>query len=478
MGTHKPDTMRSTVTRAQWWTLIVTMSAWGLDGFDGSLFTLVAAPAITEVLTVDGIAPEQSAITLHIGIAVSLYLFGWAIGSMTLGILADYFGRVRVLMIGIVTFAVFTVLTAFATEFWQIALFRFIAGIGSGVEYPVGAALIAETWNNKYRARATSLMASGYAAGYFLASVTFGFVGHLGWRNVMLITAVPIVIVIIMRRFVAEPEVAVTARADRRAQNAAARAGNAERSKFTLAELFSGKLRRTTLLAMTISLGSLIAFWSITTWVPQMIRQLSSDAGLDAASTTSQVALATAMLNFGGLIGYATWGSIADAIGRRRAFLVSMSCMWVGSVALFPWDWGFTAYMVILPLIGFGMFGAFSGSAVWFPELYAPRVRATALSFTNGFGRLITSFGPLFAGALALTVFNGNLQLAILALATVGLIALVGIKGLPETRGKMIYEGSDNNVAGDGLAGDDLAGDGTPVRVVDEKTGESRTIHG
>ncbi|MGE2833250.1 MFS transporter [Mycobacterium sp. SMC-4] len=467
MRTRKPDTMRGTVTRAQWWTLIVTMSAWGLDGFDGSLFTLVAAPAITEVLTTDGIAPDQSAVTMHIGIAISLYLFGWAIGSISLGILADYFGRVRVLTIGIVTFAVFTVLTAFATEFWQIALFRFIAGIGSGVEYPVGAALIAETWNNRYRARATSLMASGYAAGYFLASVVFGLIGHLGWRNVMLMTAVPIVLVIIMRRFVAEPEVAAAARAERRAQDEAAKAGHAERSRFTLTELFSRKLRRTTLLAMAISLGSLIAFWSITTWVPQMIRQLAGDAGLDAASTTSQVALGTAMLNLGGLIGYATWGSMADALGRKRAFLISMACMWGGSVVLFPWDWGFTIYLVVLPVIGFGIFGAFSGCAVWFPELYAPRVRATALSFTNGVGRMVTSFGPLFAGALALAVFGGNLQLAILTLASVGLIALVGIKGLPETRGQMIYEGSER----------ESAAEATPPPVTDD-TKESRITNG
>ncbi len=444
MGTKRKaappkETMRGSVTRAQWWTLLVTMLAWGLDGFDGSLFALIAGPAVTEVLTVDGVAPEASAVTYHIGLAVSLYLLGWAIGSISLGVLADYIGRVRVLTIGIITFAVFTALTAVATEFWQIALFRFIAGIGSGVEYPVGVALIAEVWNNKYRARATSLMASGYAAGYFLASVTFGLIGQHGWRVVMLVTVAPILVVFVMRQFVREPQAAVDAVAERKAAKAEGR----RRSQFTLAELFAPTLRRTTIFAMTIALGSLLAFWSITTWAPQMLRQMGVAEGWDPADVTTRVALGTAMLNLGGLIGYATWGLIADLIGRKWAFTVSVLAMWGGSAALFPWGWGFTAYLILLPLIGFGVFGAFSGAAVWLPELYAPRVRASALAFTNGFGRMFTAFGPLFAGALAVAWFGGSLQLAIMALASIGLIAFVGIVGLPETRGKMIYDGAE-----------------------------------
>lgn len=419
------------ITRVQWLTLLATTLAWGLDGFDGSLFTLVVGPAMTDVLSNGGAAPTPDQVTYYSGIAVSLYLLGWAIGAVILGVLADYFGRLRVLAAGILTFAVFTALTAVATDFWQVAVFRFIAGMGSGVEYPVGATLIAEVWNNRYRARAASIMASGYAAGYFLASVTYGLIGGFGWRVTMAVTLVPALLVVVLRRFVQEPETAIAARRQRRLQ----RDTSSERPKFTLVELFSGGVRRTTLLAMVVCAGSLVSFWSITTWAPQMIRNL----GAAPEDAVGQVALGTALLNLGGFLGYASWGFIADLVGRRPAFALSIACMWGGSFALFPWEWGFGAYLVVLPVIGFGIFGTFSGCAVWFPELFAPPIRATAMSFTNSFGRILTAPGPVFAGVIAASWFGGSLPQAVMVVATFGLVAAVGVLLLPETRGRMVH---------------------------------------
>ena len=96
--------------------------------------------------------------------------------------LADYFGRTRVLSIGILTYAVFTALAAFADTWWQLGMLRFIAGLGSGVEAPVGAALIAETWRNRFRATACGIMMSGYASGFFTAALAYALLGDHGWR--------------------------------------------------------------------------------------------------------------------------------------------------------------------------------------------------------------------------------------------------------------------------------------------------------
>ena len=54
----------------------------------------------------------------------------------------------------------------------------------------------------------------------------------------------------------------------------------------------------------------------------------------------------------------------------------------------------------MLFVFGFFVFGVFSGHAVYLPELFPTHVRATAVSFCNGTGRIITSFGPLLAGLL------------------------------------------------------------------------------
>ena len=144
-------------------------------------------------------------IGLYGGLTVALFLVGWATGGILFGILADYFGRTRVLSIGILTYAVFTALAAFADTWWQLGILRFIAGLGSGVEAPVGAALIAEVWRNRYRASACGVMMSGYAAGFFIAAAAYALLGDHGWRLMLALAVLPALLVWFIRRYVPEP---------------------------------------------------------------------------------------------------------------------------------------------------------------------------------------------------------------------------------------------------------------------------------
>ena len=136
--------------------LLGTTLGWALDGFAGSLYALVLGPAMTELLPNSGIAVNGASIGLYGGLTVALFLFGWATGGILFGILADYFGRTGCSRSASLTYAIFTALAAFADTWWQLGVLRFIAGLGSGVEAPVGAALIAEVWRNRYRARAVA----------------------------------------------------------------------------------------------------------------------------------------------------------------------------------------------------------------------------------------------------------------------------------------------------------------------------------
>src|SRR6476469_9082306 len=151
---------RTEITRMQWLVLLGTTLGWALDGFAGSLYALVLGPAMTELLPNSDIVPAPANIGLYGGLTVALFLAGWATGGILFGMLADYFGRTRVLSIGILTYAVFTAAAAFADTWWQLGILRFIAGLGSGVEAPVGAALIAEVWRNRFRAKACGVMMS------------------------------------------------------------------------------------------------------------------------------------------------------------------------------------------------------------------------------------------------------------------------------------------------------------------------------
>ena len=182
---------------------------WGLEGFDIALFALLVGPAVTELL---GPGASNGDIVFHIGLCVTIFLLGWTVGAVAFGIVADYFGRVWVLSLGVLMYAVFTGAAALSHEYWLFVLMRFIAGLGSGVEGPVGATLIAESWRNQYRAKATGVMLSGYAGGYFLASLVYSLLNSAGWRWSLATALAPAVLVLFIRRFVPNPRSARSCR--------------------------------------------------------------------------------------------------------------------------------------------------------------------------------------------------------------------------------------------------------------------------
>ncbi len=420
------------ITRVQWKALVGTAAGWGLEGFDASLFTFVLVAAMRDLL---GDGASEADIAFHAGLTISLFLGGWALGGLLFGLLSDYFGRVRVLMAGVLLYAVFTAASALTQEYWQLAVVRFIAGLGSGVEAPVGAALIAETWHPRHRARAIGVMASGYAVGYFLASLVYGAIGGHGWRVTLAVALVPAALVLFVRRGVREPAALTEAR-DRRAARRSAGGARSSEDRFVLWRLFSPPLLRRMVPCLLIATGALVVFWSTTTWTPQIITGLSGGPGPHAVA---QVARATAMLNLGGVLGYASWGFVADAIGRRGAFLVSFAATAAGIGALYPFGRGYTAHLWLLPLVGFGIFGALGGNLVCFPELFPTSVRASALAASNAVGRLLTAPGPLVAGTIAVSWFGGDLGVAIAVMASFTVLGVAGTLLLPETRGRPVW---------------------------------------
>ncbi|WP_410581866.1 MFS transporter [Amycolatopsis sp. lyj-108] len=431
--TPAPGNWRTEITRTQWLVLAGTTLGWALDGFAGSLYALILGPAMTELLPHSGILPDSGSIGLYGGLTVALFLFGWGTGGILFGILADYFGRVRVLSAGIVTYAVFTALAAFADTWWQLGVLRFIAGLGSGVEAPVGAALVAEVWRNRYRARACGVMMSGYALGFFLAALSYAVLGAYGWRLMMGIAVLPALLVYFLRRHVPEPPEIRGTIAARRARRASGR--RIEQDRFVLARLLTPPLLRPTLIGTALATGSLVSFWSVSSWYPQVIRQAAAAAQLGPDVANSRVALASMLFNAGGVAGYATWGFLADAIGRRRAFLTSFAISAVSVAFLFPFQPGWGTFLVIIPIAGFGLYGALSGILVYGPELFPPSVRATGMALYNGIGRYLTAAGPLVAGVIAVSWFGGDLGLATSCVVAIGLLGALGLLFAPETRG-------------------------------------------
>jgi len=168
--------------------------------------------------------------------------------------------------------------------------------------------------------------------------------------------------------------------------------------------------------------------------------------GATGGEAVSAVAWGVAMLNIGGAIGYATWGFIADKIGRRKTFLMSVLIGLAAVCTLYPFAHSYAMYLALLPVVGFGVFGTIGGTAVYFPELFGPSVRASAIAVTNSIGRFCTAAGPLFAGAIATGWFGGSIAMATTVVSALIVIALVGLVRLPETHGRFLH-GEDLGVA-------------------------------
>ena len=183
-------------------------AAWGgwvLDGMDSFIYALVLVPALRDLLPRSGIPATTANIGYYGGILFALFLVGWGM-ALLWGPVADRFGRVRTLMLTIICFSLFTLLSAFAANIWTLAALRLLAGIGIGGEWGIGATLISEEWPEERRTMGAGMMHTGYYFGFFLAALANYLVGsRYGWRWMFVVGGVPALLVILIRRGMSEP---------------------------------------------------------------------------------------------------------------------------------------------------------------------------------------------------------------------------------------------------------------------------------
>ena len=423
------------VSRYQWLVFLVVWLGWTLDAADFGLYSLVIRPAMTDLL---GGNPPLADIGKYGGLLAMTGLLGWAFGGFLFGIIADYIGRVRTLAFSIAIYAIFTAAQGLSHGLWDFAIYRFIAGLGTGAELMVGIPLLAETLGETHRAKIAGCMMTGGALGTFIGSWAYGIVGPYGWRYVFFVGIIPALILGVMRGRMLEPERFSDVQARRRAaaERQHAQDGDREFMRFVPLQLFNAKNRYNTLVGLLFGLGSLLAIWTTNIWLPTILSLMAQKSGAaDANAAAPFVSRGIMLWSLGGIAGYIAFGFLADLLGRRGTVMFYSAgtiaaglTLYLGLDAYYPW------YPVVLPIFGFFVFGVFSGYAVYLPELFPTQIRSTAVGFCTGSARIITSFGPLVAGLLV-GAFGGSFNKVTAVMTCFALLSIVAMLLGRETKG-------------------------------------------
>jgi MFS family permease len=410
--------------------LLVAWLGWVFDSMDGTLFSLVQKPSMTELM---GPGATEATIGFYSSVVFAVMLAGWAAGGICFGIAADYAGRTKALVATILIYSLFTGLSALAQSWWHLAAFRFITGLGLGGEWAAGAALVAEVWPDRLRAKAGAMLQSAAAFGYFFAALITRAVDVGSWRYVYLVGAIPAIFVLFIRLSVKEPERWIEVRDQRRLAKKEPNHKPSELDGFTLKQLFGPKLRRDTIVASSLAFTVLLALWGATMWIPSVIREAGARQGLSGSDQTRYATYAVMLLNGGSLFGYLGFGPLADRYGRRAAFL----CFFIGGVILFPITFlttaGITQIFFLLPLVGVFTLGITSGFPIYLPELFPTRVRTTGVGLCYNLGRIVTAGGVLITGALV--GFFGSYAKAASSVSLIYLLGIILLSFARETRG-------------------------------------------
>lgn len=163
---RKPASSWKQLTGYQWLVLLVAWLGWVFDSMDALIYAQVMTPALKELLGAHG-SPQN--IGWYGGIIFSIFIVGWALGGILFGVLADYLGRSRTLVITILVYAVFTALAGFSHTWWELGIYRFLTALGVGGEWAAGATLVAEVWPESLRVKGAGLLQSAWGFGFFLA---------------------------------------------------------------------------------------------------------------------------------------------------------------------------------------------------------------------------------------------------------------------------------------------------------------------
>ena len=398
------------VNQYGWKALIGSAVGYAMDGFD----LLILGFMLSAISADLNLTPAQS------GSLVTWTLVGAVVGGIVFGALSDRYGRVRVLTWTIVLFAVFTGLCAIAQGYWDLLIYRTIAGIGLGGEFGIGMALAIEAWPAKHRAKAASYVALGWQFGVLAAALlTPVLLPHIGWRGMFVVGIFPAFVAWYLRVRLHEPEIFSQKQTELSAQK--------------ISKLESFKLLVKDSATTKVSLGIVVltsvqnfGYYGIMIWMPNF---LSKQLGFSLTKS----GLWTAVTVCGMMAGIWIFGRLADRIGRKPSFLLFQLGA-VISIITYSQLTDPTAMLVAGAFLGMFVNGMMGGYGALMAEAYPTEARATAQNVLFNLGRAVGGFGPVVVGAIV-SAYSFSIAIAFLAVIyVIDMVATVFL--VPELKGK------------------------------------------
>ena len=390
-------------------------TGWALDAMDVQLYSLVIATLIALWSISRGDA----------GLLATATLLASSLGGWLVGILADRFGRVRMLQATILWFSVFTFLCALATSYEQLFLFRALQGFGFGGEYAAGAVLIGEIIRDVHRGKGNGIVHSGWAVGWGAAviayAVLFTFLPEaVAWRALFAVGILPAISVFFVRRFVDEPPLFVDAQR---------RYASGQEARPSFLKIFAPSLLRTTILASLLTIGTQGGYYAIMIWLPTYLKTVR---GLSVLSTGGYLAI----IIVASFLGYVISAYLTDILGRRKNFILFAVCSVFTVLAYMFLPISDSILFFLGAPLGFFASGIYSGIGAFFNELYPTSLRGSGIGFCFNVGRAIGALFPALVGYISATVPLGQ-AIGIFTVAAYGLIVIAALL-LPETKGRSL----------------------------------------
>lgn len=390
-----------------WKALAGSAVGYAMDGFDLLILGFMLS----------SISADLKLTTAQAGSLVTWTLIGAVAGGIIFGALSDRYGRIRVLTWTILLFAIFTGMCAFAQGYWDLLIYRTIAGIGLGGEFGIGMALAAEAWPAKHRARVSSYVALGWQVGVLAAALlTPLLLPIIGWRGMFVVGVIPALAAWVIRNKLHEPEVFVRSMVKQTSKTKMKAFKHLIKDKAT-AKISAGIV----VLCSVQNFG----YYGIMIWMPSF---LSKQFGFNLTKS----AMWTSVTILGMMAGIWIFGQLADRIGRKPGFLLFQA----GAVTMVLTYSQLTDPATMLwagAVMGMFVNGMLGGYGALMSEAYPTEARATAQNVLFNIGRGVGGFGPVVVGALAATY---SFQIAIALLAAIYVIDMLATAFLiPELKG-------------------------------------------